>query len=934
YQYTSTNVFGRCKMDDITTITSELKEIIVNCCADDVKLNQPTDETLVIFDMSFGPYVFGYVEQDSQTKVPIEFATVTGLDSQVVTPDFTDHNGFYFGASAGQYTAILISVDSCDTTVHLIAGNQGNYTHTDFDVYNPGQFPANGIRTIEGNVKTCDGTIGIAGVSVIPLGARPVQTDSTGHFKVLLHQRAGATLPPDDEFFLSQSGSCVIVDCADQCVKCFEHKNVTYKPCADNPPPGRDTTIPDWNANILGNLKGPKNGGKYGLGFVMHDFMGRHGFVQANESDYITLQSINETHSFGFSTINFAINPSLVFPSWVKYITFVATANLNEDDYLSWVAERVEFIDSGGNVNSSAPVKIRIYYESLNEYNKQAGYATNTNWQFLVNSNDGTKQVSRAGDRVQFILNGDGNFFANNVTLQVTYDLEGKYFDVNYTDDLKDIKDGALIQLIRPKDCLTQNLYYETCSTVRIINGKPEVYSGTINLYDSYFLNREIPIPKYETQADGTVKRTVIATYFSFFFEHPSPSDYWGDHCANRGRIFVKNPYERQKQFGSEIARSKALLNNSNFNGLSYFADEDVKEFAEQEWGNIVVAIMEVNTVLVICEYNNFFVGFNDNIPSVNENNQLVINSTENQFGLPQRKIGSDYGCQPKDINTIRKLQGKVIYLDRNKFSLVQHNFQQAVDISMGGYKGYLTAKIRFANDRSQPRNFNMLFIGGINPKNNEYLLTTFKQSAFSDQPSTQYINDAPGVQVGSGETLIIDYMTGMSKAFAAYTPEYYGTLSGFNQNRAFLSVRQGEAWIHSSNSYNIFFGTQCKKTLQLVTNLSPETVKRYLYMEVYCKQHKFVAQQVTTESGQQSRVLANYWAFRGKFWSAPFLCDLNTYPDPNQPIIAVAPLTDGNVLYGRWIKVTYQSEDADDGKYCELDGIVTYLNPYEKSAD
>lgn len=937
YQFTSTNVYGQCLMNNCPSKTSEIKELEIDCCAGDVILNQPTDTTLVIYDMSFGPYVCGHIKQDSQTLLPIEYVPISDFTSgnMIITP-FTDHNGFFFGASSGLYAQLRLDVDVCVTTeIIIIPSTGGNFTYSLQYAYGPGAFPVEAQRLIEGNVKTCDGTVGIAGALVVALGAQWTLTDSNGHFKLILHQRLNVTLPPDT-LILSQSGGCVLVDCDDGCDRCFDDKFVAYNDCATYP--NRGVVVSDWLADILGNVKGPSNGGRYGLGITMYDWMGRHSFIQANESHYITTKDITETHAFAFSTIGYALDPSIVFPPWVHFIVFSVTQNLNLDDYISWVADSVQLIDSGGNVNSSAPVKIRIYYESLNEYNKQNGFATNTNWQFLVPDTTGEK-VSVAGDRVQFILNGDGTWFSKNINVQVTYDQAGKYFDIAYINELKDLKAGALIKLIRPKDCITQNIYYDTCSTVRVRNGIPERFSGTINTFDAYFLNRQIPIPQEQTDSAGKIVRTVIATYFSFFFESPSPSDFWGDHCANRGRPNVKNPYERQRRFGSEIARSKALLSNGNFNGLSFYSDDDRTEFEEQEWGNIVVALPEINTILVICEHNNFIVGFNDTIPVINDAGQLVVASSNNRFGPPQRKIGSDYGCQPQDINTIRKLQGIVIYLDRNRFSLLQHDYSEAKDIAVNGYKGYINRKIRFVNEENlnNGRAYNWAFIGGVNPRNNEYFLTAFGRKLNTEGIGPLFINNSHNVVINANESICIDYNTGALKSFAPFTPEYFGTLNGYYLDRAMITVRDGIPWVHvveAGTVYNNFYLVQCKKIIQIVNNLSPEKVKRFMYAEVYCPQHKFIADSVTTESNQQSHIPAVYWEYRGKFWCAAFLCDVNTFQDPNSPIIAIAPLTDGNVLTGRWNKVTYISEDADDGKYCELDGIITYVTGVEKSGD
>lgn len=933
YQYSSTNVFGTVKLNNITIVeadwVSDDKEIIINCCAGDVILNQPTSDTLLIFDATYGPYTCGYIYEDGNASIPLEYCPVldqTGGAS--LWTKHTDHNGFFFGVGTGETIQLSVSVDSCTAQFGVWTPfSSDKYHNQRYNAY-PGQgndYPVVGRRLITGNIKLCNSDIGVAGALVVCKRGPFVNTSSSGSFTLIVHQRQDGFA--GDLVFLSQSGGCRITKCDDNCMFCFDEATVAYKACGIVP---RSTAIPDWIVDIIGNVKGIGNGTKRGFGITIFDGLGRASNIQIAEKHYLTMPSLIDTKQFKFSTVSWTFGSDIKFPDWAKFATFWWTKDLNYERRLMWVADLVQFVDNAGIVNKAAPTKIRIYYASLLAYNKQNNYGTNTTWQIQEADTSG-QQVSVIGDYVEFVKNGDGTWFDKTITALITLDKDGQYFDLEYTDELSKLVDGAFYYLIRPKQCETEQIFYELCSTVRINNGIPESYSGTLNAFDSYFINRQIPIPFETVDKDGKAITSLNATWFSNFFEHDSPSDFWGTGLGNFGRINVKNPYERQVVNGTEVDKSKALVDRSSFNGLGYFTG-DTKEFQEQQWGNILVGLVETNKVLFICEHNNFVVGYNDNIIRTNAQGQIVASSLDNQFGNPERKIGGDYGCQFEDINTIRKFSGVVFYLDRDRNALVSHDYSTATEVSLSGYSTYIAKKIATvkANNIIPDRGYDFIFIGGVDPVNGLYYLTVFGRGVGS-VPSI-YTNLELDHSLKIRETIEVDMATGTLISFPIFVPEYYGYLEGYKEGKSMFSMQFAKSWAHrvslSVPIFNNFFGVQGPKVMTIVTNVDAEKVKRFMHTQVYVLQHKMIADLVVTETKQLSSISGSYWRFAEKFWSAPFLRNINTIPG----IQVIMPLTEGEVLTGRWIKVRYVNEAADAGKYCEISAFVTTAIPIEKS--
>lgn len=940
YQKTSTNVLGIVKSNNIGDVVSLDKEMIIDVCEDNF---EDKENILRIMDLGYsggGPecplwarVINGYVYEDDTSKQPMELVVVDEVYPNTVLSGFTDHNGFFFSGRVGQINSVAINIDYCIDIVtrqYTVLDPTNLYS---IDVYamEPGiEYPPEGRREITGRFLLCDtDDVGVAGVSVVMKYAQYAYSDKTGSFKLIAHQRPSPYNATPDIILRTQRGGCIANDCDNPCQTCFDNIEIPYIPC-DEP---RNTELSPFFINIKGvGEKGLENGGRYGVGITMYDWMGRHGFIQANESHYLDIPALITTKKFSFSTIQWILNASIRFPDWVKYISFSITENLNNDDYLTWVIDKVEFVDDGGNVNKVNPTKIRIYYGSLAEYNLQNNFATNTNWEALT-----TDKTSVAGDFVEFITkNSNGDWFDTTITGLIRYSENGKYFDIDYSQTLSGLEEGALYKLVRPKACLTKYIYYEVCSTVRVVDGIPEAFTGTLNAFDSYFVTRQIPVPTEVKDANGDVTKTVTTKSYSYFFEHNSPSDFYGFKCANRGRINIKNPYERQKRLGSEVALSKAITNKGSFNGLSYFDTDDVTTFLEQEWGNIVVVMPEINTYLFICEHNNFVAGYKDTIVRIDENNQAIAPSATGAWGTPQRKIGSDYGCQFFDINTIRRHEGIVIFMDRQRYALLFHNFSDIKNVEINGYASYLMKKLATQNGANiQPiRSHEYRAHAGIDAYGKEYYLTFWGRPIGDNM--TLYFNNLSDYNLDANETLCISADTGMFKCMTHFTPEYYGTLEGYVSRKNMYSFKNAHPWSHRSSGtlFNNFYGQQGKKVVQIVTNISPEKVKKFLYNEVYCKEHKFIIESIITESGQTSRLKAPWWDNREKFWCAEFLCALNTFQDPNLPILAIAALTDGDPLSGQWMKAKYISENADDAKYCELGAIVTYVTATDKSSD
>jgi len=947
YQKTSTNTAGRTVLTNVGSIFSDSKEVVIDCSAGDVEIK---DNPFMIYDLCYNAgtlrggwtsVVTGYMYEDQVEKRPIEKAFAernTGNGAESIT---TDHNGFYFistlkeglrarlfGRKAGAYAQLALgslTSDSSGGASHFVEDKLYAYTGTD-------NYNNNDRILVKGRISLCgNANVGIAGALVILTNGATATADNNGNFTIIAHDKYDGT-GRTEKVIYGQRGICQLIDCnTTVCTYSFLQPNAVLPVYTGAE---RIVTIAELTVRIKGlNKRGPQMGGRYSMGIWGHDWLGRHGFIQRTDKDVVNIPTLQETQVFDYSLITWALANDIVFPKWVKRISFGITDNLNQEDFLTWVAERVQFVDNTGQENKEAPTQIRLYYESLGEFNKQNAFSTTTSWQFILQD-----EAPVIGDQIEFLANGDGKLFSSRTTTLVQYDKFGKYISVEYSDDLKGLLDGALIKLIRPRQSETKQFYYELCPSIAINkNGRPDVYSGTFNFFDSYLMNRQIPVPiakkkskdQYGTEITTDENVNELKTY-PFLFEHHSPSDKWGDHCHTRGRVNVTNPFENQQCLPTQIAISKALANDGLINGLHYFVEEDMKEFDENEFGGIVVVLPELNYLMCLCEQDNFVVGYQDDQVRVGQGGRIVAPSADNKFGRPERKIGSNYGCQLKDINTIQKYDGLVYFLDRTKSALLMHNFSEAKDVSENGFTAWLSLKIRTViNDPSR------YFVSIIDPNRKEYLLTTHNiKDAYK---LTDFVNDHPYEDANRNETVAVDIYTGIMRAHYSFIPEYYAIIEGDRADQQLIGIMQGKAYKHynTSRPYNNFFGIQCKPRIWAVANRENTKVKKFQCAEVYCPQVQFIAYDVVTEAKQKSRILTKWWEKRETFWAGAFLCDINTFYNPNIPKeTSVNKITDGDLLYGRWLKVGLTTIKEDDGKYFEYTAAIIFMLASEKSSD
>lgn len=918
------------------------KELIIDVCNGNYNSLNDT-KVLGIFDLTHPggngtKALSGYIDEriepiSGDRENPVELLSVTGNKNNnpvYVSSQTTDHNGFYFTSDGmNNYFCEIFGNCGCNNFKKLISFGsgstdgivEGNYVIQGRDECTDFFDKLCSRILIKGKVTLCNSELPIPGIGVVYSRGGTAITGADGTFTIIAHvDNTGPQKTRVDDLYYVPT-LCPYLSCEDGCIETIQ---VIIAPCSEC----TERTVQVAERQVRFNTKrGPLSGGRYGYAFEVEDWLGRHTYAQVKDSMYKVMPTIIETKSFDPSAVSIFIPPGTTFPSYFKKINFLVTKELSLDDYITWIVDKVEFVDNTGGINKIAPTQIKIYYGSLVEYNSQNNFNTTTGWQF--SDTRVSPAVNYSNDYVEFYVNGDGKFFPTLIRALIKYDQTGQYFLIDYDTALKDLTAYAQIRLCRPSECNTENLFFGLCGSVDIVNGKATINTIPLNIFDTYYKYRQIPIPVGTKEEPENLPKTL-----GIPFEHHSPSDFWGYKCINIGRPNARNPYECEIIKQDEIALSGALTVNGQLNYLNFFDTAQKTNFDSWDFQGIVSMIWQTGVGLIICQNNWFTVGYNDNIVRVNEAGQIIVPTAADRFGKPNVKTGNSYGCRLFDKNTIRSWQGIVHYLDANEGVAIQHDFNEATIISqMGktveaGIDSWLRPKVAYVKQFNKGDGGVMYWVGAIDPAAKAYHLGTFTVD------SDDYVNNEREIKIEKHETIVFDIYNRIWRTFISSTPEMWAFLQSDTLNQQLFSFNNGVPYkyytVGNNKTYNTFFGVKCNRVLRVISVHDRIQKKQWQNITLISKWLWF-ADKVITDSNQETRILKDMWNKGDFYFSAAIPADLNTISDTNTPFRNANKLFEGNVMYGSYLDFRMIGDPALDDVFTELYGFVTDLEAQEK---
>lgn len=922
-QNTSTQVEGILAAGGMTTLTGttvpsgydlNIKEIAFDTCSGDVD----NLDAFIVSDIIYASdeYAYSGYITDKNSK-PVEGSRIY---SNGVYKSTTDFNGFYFYSAGNSTVSITIDVEQdCSTFTQIddfgAASGQKQMAHVDHEIDSV-SYAENFIAKVDVAITDCD-NLPVRGVRVAISGGKYKITDSDGiaHFNLRNYFNRNRTVVAT----VMDKNNCFGLDCFGNCNPCMPATpNTALMPCfVSNPTYNLSPTSQLNVVDLIGNKRSLKKGGIYDMAFMVEGDCGK--ISAAYQLKQFTIPKIQETGGFSVCSFNYNTNGA-IFPTWAKIGKFLRSVNLSPFT-LQWVVDKIErTIDN----------KIILTIQSLNDYNKQYNFKTNTVYQFAK------------GDRVEFIQNGDGVVFDAATNGILNYQIlspfndeliSGVTNDANYfnqiqiTDNgkLDKLSEGAIIE-IQPLSVSTTNVtYYAFCANFDILNGVPVQPIGTFEAFDTYLVNRQ------------------IGTFPPQYFEHKSPSDFWGEttidgisnFISDIGKAYFENPFENEKRYPRNFSINSATQ-------MNYFGDA-VKTLDAEEQGAIIAANIKDDKIgLALCENDNFLFEISDDFLRLSNNGVVVAAPVDSIISNPEAKIRGEYGVSYDDIGSILFGDGFAVYISKKASAFIIHNYSiaQICGLTLNQQSGLTesTCNSYFQKRVAQKSNFNKTatnfldhyrWVVGQNKTNNVIYLTikSLRQPATNNSKSTYELPYG---------TIMYTPISDAFLGFASFCPEGYSQLSlNTDEGCSVLMFQNSVPFVMPviPDKWNEFFGISCDWRIGITINQFPDKVKIPLAFELQSDKMFFVEKVTNDNPNFISEVPPIRVKYSNSKWNGAFLNNVNSKGGLYNGTNGRAYSTDVLLCRNNTVNLIYNSiDDAKRQEYSEIDQIIVKMELSEQS--
>lgn len=865
------NYRGDLNLSQMNAITDySTKEIYFDSCGGDVTL----EPVFVISDNSEQALMTGYIVDAN--NLPIEGAIIG-------TQQPTDHNGFYhFSFTPGAVSAPINVELDCITFGNIQTFSQTgtvNVENANDIVITSTHYKDDLYLIVRAKVIDCNGQP-VAGVRVAISGSKYRTTDASG--TATFHLRNYSTRNRQVRIVVMNGRGCLERDCSGNCNPCMPTFQLPAPVCYDRKPTLIMNNSTINTASITSGDRGLKLGGRYPFGIVAQGNCGKLSAVY--EVRYFDIPKAQATNIQAFCSFTYNGN-GITLPAGFDCLKIVRGININPFE-LQWKVDKIEKTIDG---------KIKITIQSLNDYNKQYNFKTNTVYQWAKD------------DRIEFIKNGDGTILTtaqfgllnylsispfNDEIISGETDPPADFFNqLLIIDDgrLDMITEGAIIELQRPLKNIPPTIYYEICATIDVkSDGTLLNPTGTFTTFDTYLVNRNI----------GS---------FVWTFEHHSPSDFWGNKVSDVGKAHVVNKFENERRYGRNIS----LNSPTQFN---YFGDL-IKTFNAPEQGDIIaMSIKDGRIIAAICEKDNFIAESADELVRVGGDGIIRALPPDSIISDAQAKLSGTFGCQYPHIGSIYFGDGYFTWTDVNSNDRVLHDYNSAKSVSDGRTATYY--KIRCQQFEKHNRST-------TNPLDKYRFANGFDSSTGMLYETIKRLRDSGfnndrKAMVSGNTTIKFHPVDNEWYGFASFTPEFYGNFDLFDDaGCAFVAYLNSIPYFHPiiTTRFNEFFGIACDEIMGITINKFPEKMKEGLSIEIQSDMLWFTSEVTTEKSTFISEIPAIKWKKDRNKWNASFLFNKNSraglygngggVPEPTT---------------GQFINVTLIRDNTDALKYGTID--------------
>ncbi len=451
--------------------------------------------------------------------------------------------------------------------------------------------------------------------------------------------------------------------------------------------------------------------------------------------------------------------------------------------------------------------------------------------------------------------------------------------------------------------------FNEKNAAIFIVRSKTKGTGGSI-AYSSSSANVTFLINTSGPGAQSILDNTV--------FEAMSPTDerfeVW-DKNIGRPNIVLTNG-DKESRRKNIVRYGQNYINGTSINNMASFYIDDIKDMPGVGAVRKLIAAsnnQSEGTVLLAVQENE--------ISSLYIGQTVIKNSGGGQnVSVTDDVIGT--------VNPLQKLTGTI-----NPESVVQHNgtvygfdalrgivwrYGQdgltLISEELGG--GTLAGMRNFFYNRSKyllGLNTSFKCFAGFDPYNNEYILSI---------PNT----DSEMITIAWSEK------TNRWTSFMSFVGESYQKI-----NTSFLSFKNGQTWLHRSNSlYNNFYGIQYLSKLEMVCNQDPLQSKILQMIEQVANGSQWDCTKITTPAGQNSELMGLFDITNPSAVPADFRQFENRYSavvmrDKNTPAMQASdyPLINGDVIRSDVFSILMENSNTSKQNLFAVD--VSYITSYKE---
>lgn len=960
------------------------KEIELDATAGDLDLWGTGSDTFFVFAPYDHEYILesglkqkrwrfneGYVYEDFDENIGVELVRYTnnqGYSRYLKDGYYTDHNGFFFAYSA-RGEARKAEVDfwgnfKCQNSGTILYSTKNGRQKGGFlnwgsesinIVYdisvkenNSGQFGDCNRVVVRGKLTDCDGLNPIAGVAVTLSRGMTAFTGSDGTFELYAHNSFEGIRK--DRIYVNAGGECLFYTCNCEAPVVYDYDD-SLAPCTVCNLREYPISIDAKYKLVVGRNKALKGGSRVGVGIVGFDLAGRATFV--NLIDYVDIPTFMETGDFNPRKIRWDIIAPLGLPKEVAYVSFFRTGNLNYSSYLQWVGDKIEFLNTKGEVvdNKSGLIRAKIGIQSLLDFNDDNNFATTVRYQV------------QKGDIVRFYDDGEGNLFdpavndgfmdypilgtnynesvqsqisvqanGNNITFNPVQASDGKTIVIGYDKRLESLRDkcGFWMEILRPRDTTEKEIYCEICGVYPVRNGEliDNVTGGVLETWDTYYQNRFIQIEECSGKA------------FNHPFESNSITDYWGEDCSSCGRISYRDPRATQRWYPDDVIKSDEFINEGRVNGLGTYREKNRKQFKGQEWGGIVAMKAERSIIMFICNNDWFATSYDMNYVRALSDGRIAASNLENNINDPYQKSGDNYGCEYANTSAIIFYNGFAFWVDIKNRAVLQSNFQSVTKISDIDNSTYFDAKFNHIIKHNafllESDYLNKLFdiTLGMNPETDECYLT-FRKRNISGAVDSGYENENREISISESETIVFSVENKKWMRFTGMIPDGYSMLKHSSDGMIMVAFKGAVGYAHNAggDAFNTFFGIKHQAIFEVVCYEKKEKNEVYQSVAIECNNGDwYVDKIITNEPNSFSYIPVKYFKKEENILYAEMLRDMNSYPDADDVKLDRSMLFDGKRLFGQFIRMRFVSGMRTIGKFFQLNEILLRTTNSERS--